>query len=121
MNRSQYTYIDIDKIVEVTEGSSELIKDMAAIFARQVPEYNSQLDFLLRANDLKALGKLAHKIKGTVALLGITQLVNTMKELEKLTGQNAKQQELEQNISKFKNLSTFALDELSDYLKRIKT
>ncbi len=116
-----YKHIDTDQIAEVTEGSIDLVEDMVAIFARQVPEYTRQLDFLYKTNDLQAIRKLAHKIKGTVSLLGITKLVTAMKNLENLTIDPAAPKVWEQYIELFKNESILALNELNDYLSRIKT
>ncbi len=115
-----YKYVSWDVINEVSDGNEELIFDLVNMFFKQIPIYSEQLNTLYTSNDFNALGKLAHKIKGSVSLLGIAELAKAMKELEVLTIEGREQHKYPQYIELFNTISEKATVELNDILNRIK-
>jgi HPt (histidine-containing phosphotransfer) domain-containing protein len=117
---TNYTYVSWDLINEVSDGNQELIIDLVNMFYQQVPVYSEQLNHLNATKDYIALGKLAHKIKGSVSLLGITDLVKGMKELESLASEGREPQRYCEYIDLFNTTCAKATIELNDILNRIK-
>lgn len=115
-----YKYVSWDLINEVSDGNEELIFDLVNMFYKQIPIYSEQLNALYTSKDFIALGKLAHKIKGSVSLLGITDLVKGMKELEGLALEGREQHRYPEYIEMFNTICEKATIELNDILNRIK-
>ena len=59
------------------------------------------------------MGKLAHKIKSSVAMMGIKELTTDMKTLECIAIEGKNKQQLTTLISKFKVISSEAIIELN--------
>lgn len=68
----------------MTDGNVELIREMIDIFTQQVKEYSMQMTDLLRRSEWTELSRLAHKAKTSLAIMGMKDLSDKMKELETL-------------------------------------
>jgi HPt (histidine-containing phosphotransfer) domain-containing protein len=115
-----YKHVNIDQLNEMTEGSNELIHDLIYMFMKQVPIFSEQLDTLYHKGEYLELGKLAHKIKGSVSTMGIADLANNMKELETLAKGSQHAEKYPELINKYKTISAEAIEELKDIINRIK-
>ena len=78
----QFTYADLTYLESMSMGSQEMVNEMIQIFLDQIPEFTDGLQDLLNKKDYSALGALAHKAKSSVAVLGMDNLAETLKELE---------------------------------------
>ena len=97
-----YRFINLDVLKEISEGSHDLMRDLITMFISQVPTFSEQLDNYYRTNDFISLGKLAHKIKGSVAMMGINELTSDMKKLELLALEKKDTHKYPEFISKFR-------------------
>ncbi|WP_256012386.1 Hpt domain-containing protein [Desertivirga xinjiangensis] len=75
--------IDLTYLNDVAGGSGEFIIDMIDIFIEQTPVYFDQLEQAIKANDWKGVGDMAHKIKPTLAFIGINEAKESMAEIER--------------------------------------
>jgi len=114
-----YKLVNIDQLNEMAEGSNELIHDLINMFFKQVPVFSEELDELYKKGDFLALGKLAHKIKGSVSMMGITELADYMKELESLAKENTQVEKYPELIKKYNTISAEAVEELKDIINRL--
>lgn len=117
---TNYKYVSWELLNEVSDGNQELIIDLVNMFYQQVPVYSEQLNLLNDSKKYVELGKLAHKIKGSVSLIGITELVKGMKELEGLAIEGREQHRYTEYIEMFNTICEQATIELNDILNRIK-
>jgi HPt (histidine-containing phosphotransfer) domain-containing protein len=115
-----YRYVDYDFLNAMAEGSNELIHDLIYMFIKQVPIFSEQLDSLLHKGEHLALGKLAHKIKGSVSTMGISELAENMKMLENLAKESKQVSRYPELIENFKSISAQAIEELKDIINRYK-
>lgn len=115
-----YKYVNWDQINEVSDGNLELTYDLIYMFFKQVPVFSNQLNNLYSSKDYVALGKLAHKIKGSVSLLGISDLVQGMKELENLALEGREPERYPLYIEMFNTICAKATIELNDIINRAK-
>ena len=115
---AEYKYINVDLIEQIADGSDELIRDLVEMFEMQAPRFSEQLDDLFTQNELVALSKLAHKIKGTLSTVGVTELAKQMKELEELAVRNDNPKRCKSIINNYKDISQKALLELKDFINR---
>jgi HPt (histidine-containing phosphotransfer) domain-containing protein len=114
----EYQQIDTNILKEVSCGNNDLISDLLQMFTRQAPIFAEQLESLYACKDFVSLSKLAHKIKGSAATLGICHLVAKMKELENSAKEEDKNNTCRELIELFKTTSQSAIVELNYYLNR---
>ena len=66
-------------------GDSKFIGEMIDLFREQIEEYKSIMPDLLEKKDYDGLSKIAHKAKSSVAVMGMTEVAELLKELEILS------------------------------------
>ena len=66
----------------MTDGNPVLIQEMINIFIGQVDEYIGEMNNLYGMQNWNGLSRLAHKAKSSVAIMGMTNLVEMLKEFE---------------------------------------
>jgi HPt (histidine-containing phosphotransfer) domain-containing protein len=74
--------IDLSYLNEVASGSVEFMIEMIDIFLEQTPVYFTQLTEAVNAGDWKTTGDTAHKIKPTLAFMGLVSAKNVLQEIE---------------------------------------
>jgi len=111
-----YKHVNLDFLNEMSDGSEDLTRDLINMFIKQVPMFSEQLDNFYQCGDYISLGKLAHKIKSSVAMMGIEELTTDMKALEEIAKEGKKSDKYPKYISKFKSISNEAIVELNQIL-----
>lgn len=114
-----YKHVNLDVLKEISEGSNDLMRDLIFLFISQIPVFSEQLDYYYKNEDFTSLGKLAHKIKSSVSMMGISELSSDMKKLEQLAQARKDTQKYPEYIERFKRISTEAVSELNDILQCI--
>ncbi len=110
-----FTYImitDLNYLKTMSGGDAKFIAEMIGLFAEQVDEYSELMPVLLREKDYDGLSKLAHKAKGSVAVMGMKQVENLLKELEKLAHEGIKTEQYEGMVNEFLGKIRLAAAEL---------
>lgn len=106
-------YINLSYIKEISEGSPDLMKELINIYIQQVPSFHSQMEHYYSLGKYELLGKLAHKVKNSVAMMGIAELTSDMKELEILAQNGQKTELYPEFIKRFKDISALSVEELN--------
>lgn len=110
---------DLTYLKNMSGESSDIIKEMITIFIEQTREYITDMQRLLDEKDYISLGKLAHKAKSSVAIMGMNDLAADLKILE-LKSKDAQDVETYPAIvTNFVTLSKQAIEELTDYTKTL--
>lgn len=104
--------IDLTVLEEMTDGSSELLLDMLDIFFLQVTTFNNEMEEAYNSGDYAKLGAIAHKAKSSVATMGITSIVQNMKEFELLAKSGKKTESYPEFLNLFKTTCEEAIKEL---------
>jgi len=104
--------IDLSYLREMSGGNKELILEMISIFTAQVKEFRSEMDHLLQNKQYDLLGKLAHKAKSSVSIMGLNDLAIQLKDLENSAGSGKKVETYAGTIENFKKATTEAVQEL---------
>jgi HPt (histidine-containing phosphotransfer) domain-containing protein len=86
---------------------------MISIFNVQVKDFGAEMDQLLNNRQYELLGKLAHKAKSSVAIMGLTDLAVLLKELEVSAGDGKNSESYSVTIENFKNTTSEAVKELN--------
>lgn len=112
MNEHKLQIVDLSYLKEMADGESAIIKEMIDIFIMQVDEFVEQLRQLHADKEWQNLGKVAHKAKSSVAIMGMTDLADNLKKLELLTKNGEGIELYEQIIKKFEEQCRLAVNEL---------
>ena len=76
------TNVDLSYLESVTDGDKVLIKELVDIFKNQIPVYLSDFKDALDQKDVEELGRIAHKSKSSVAIMGMGVLANELDTFE---------------------------------------
>jgi HPt (histidine-containing phosphotransfer) domain-containing protein len=114
-----YKYINTDYLEMVAGGDSDLLKELIGMFRDQVAIFNSEMITLLKENNYRALGNLAHKAKSSVAIMGMDSLANMLKTFELQATEDKNSDMFESYIQRFENETKCALDELDSLIKNL--
>jgi HPt (histidine-containing phosphotransfer) domain-containing protein len=82
--------IDMSYLSDIAGGSEEFMIEMIDIFIEQTPLYFEQLEEAVNSRDWKAVGDVAHKIKPTLAFMGIEEAKDIMADIERKARINGK-------------------------------
>jgi len=93
-------------------GDSKFIREMISLFRDQIEEYKSIMPELLHKKDYDGLSKVAHKAKSSVAVMGMDEVAELLKELEILTHDQREVERYESLITHFLEQSELAIIEL---------
>jgi len=106
---------DLNYLESMTEGNKGLIKELIGIFSTQVEEYSGQMQKFLVDQNWGELSKLAHKAKSTVAIMGMKDLSEILKQLEVLAKEGKKVDSYSEMIDHFCSECKIAVAELKLY------
>ena len=94
--------LDLSYIETVCDGDKEMMKEFSDIFIAQVPEFIEEFDLAFSNKDVVSLGKIAHKAKSTVSIMGLTDLAKELSELEDHAHEGAFSESYIKYINNFK-------------------
>lgn len=105
---------DLNYLRTMSGGDSKFIKEMIDLFREQIDEYKSIMPELLQNKDYDGLSKVAHKAKSSVAVMGMSEVADLLKELEILSHSEKEIERYEPMIKHFLEQSELAISELND-------
>jgi HPt (histidine-containing phosphotransfer) domain-containing protein len=111
--------IDLSYLREMSGGNKELILEMISIFSSQVADFGKEMDQLLANGQYEALGKLAHKAKSSVSIMGLTDLAGRLKDLENSANEGKNVQLYSATVENFKKTTEEAVQELEIVKKNL--
>jgi HPt (histidine-containing phosphotransfer) domain-containing protein len=111
-----YKFINMEYLDSVSGGDPSIINELVVLFKSQSVEIYNEMKSLYIDRDYTALGLLAHKAKSSVAIMGMTELAQTLKNFE-LQAREQKETHLYENyIEKFRSDTTEAVKELENII-----
>ena len=110
---------DLTYLKEMSGGNKDLIREMITIFNAQVGEFSRDMDSHLEKKEYELLGKLAHKAKSSISIMGMNDLALELKTLENLARDGKQIEKYEGIIDSFKNQTQLAVQELKEVLQKI--
>ena len=109
--------VNLSYLREWSDGDKGKVLEMINIFKSQIEEFAHDMDEYLEKKDYIALGKLAHKAKSSISIMGLDELSKDMKELENLTKSGKEEDKYSILVNKFKQETAIAVKELDDVLQ----
>ena len=80
----EVSYYDISEITKISRGNEGFVQKMLKMFIDQVPMHLEEMKEKFDANELTAVGEIAHRIKPTIDNMGIVSSKDTIREIEKI-------------------------------------
>ena len=111
--------IDLSYLREMSGGNQSLILEMINIFKNQVKEFTEGFEAHYERKEFEQLGKLAHKAKSSVSIMGLHELASDLKSLELSATAGKNQEKYQQIINKFKFDTNQAVNELEEVTKNL--
>ncbi len=74
--------LDLSYLKDVASGSDEFMIDMIDLFLDQTPAYFEQLEQFIIEENWSKVADIAHKIKPTLAFMGVDSARESMAEIE---------------------------------------
>ena len=103
---------DLNYLKTMSGGDSKFIREMIDLFREQIDEYKLIMPELLQKKKYDELSKVAHKAKSSVAVMGMSEAAEILKELEILTQGGKEVEQYGSMIDEFLEQSQQALKEL---------
>ncbi len=106
---------DMNYLRTMSGDNPELMSEMIDIFTDQVDDLFLDMKKNLEQKDYETLGKVAHKAKSSVAIMGMNKLSAKLKELELLTKDNEKPETYPSYLDLFQKETKEAIIELKGF------
>ena len=111
--------IDLTYLKNMSAGNKDLILEMIGIFKSQVVEFNQSMDVYYTNKQYELLGRLAHKAKSSISIMGLNELAADLKNFENLAKEGVEVEKYPGFIKKFKNETAEAIEELDEVVRNI--
>ena len=105
--------LDLSYIESICEGDKEMMKEFSDIFIAQVPEFIADFDTAYAEKDAVKLGRVAHKAKSSVRVMGLEDLGNELGKLEEAAESGDFLESYIDYINTFKQESKDTLNQLN--------
>lgn len=103
---------DLNYLRTMSGGDDKFISEMIDLFREQIEEYKNRMPELLRQKDYENLSRMAHKAKSSVAVMGMKEVADQLKELELLALEGKEVDRYDSIVTLFLEQSRLALEEL---------
>ena len=110
---------DLTYLRTMSAGNKELMLEMIDIFKHQVAEFTEQMSDLYEKKEYENLGKLAHKAKSSISIMGLHDLAKDLKTFENIAKAGIETEKYPMLIGKFRDETEAAIEELDQVVSNI--
>ncbi|MBE9469413.1 MAG: response regulator [Bacteroidetes bacterium] len=110
-------FVNLSYLKSVAENDNNIIIEFINIFKSQIPEFIEELNTAYNDKKWQELSSVAHRAKSSVAMLGISELADDMKNLEICAKEEKEIEKYPLIISKFEKILKLVLHELDFLIK----
>lgn len=111
--------LNLNYLNDIAGGSADFMIEMIDIFLEQTPIYFVQFEEALKVKDWKAVADLAHKIKPTLAFMGVDQAKDDMQAIERNARDQTNVDTIESEYFKLKATCDTLFAQLEQYKKKL--
>lgn len=110
---------DLTYLKNMAAGNKDLVIEMIGIFKQQVDEFVEEMNQLMEEEKYLDLGKLAHKAKSSISIMGLNELAIELKDFENLAKAGEQTETYPAFIAKFREETSDAVIELDEIAENI--
>ncbi|MBN1462613.1 MAG: Hpt domain-containing protein [Paludibacteraceae bacterium] len=111
-NTHNSTLCDFNFLTQTCGSNTQTFKNILATYLTQLPEEFDILKKAVNENELETIKRYTHKLKSSVGLLRISEMVITLQEMEKLAGSHYNQKTMKTMIETLLNYKDRVLQEI---------
>ena len=111
--------VDLSYLTDVASGSTEFMIDMIDIFLEQTPDYIIQLGLAIKDKNWPLVANVAHKIKPTLAFMGVISARDDMEEIEENARSLKNLEEIAPKFESLKAICGFLFTQLEELKKEL--
>lgn len=111
-DENKFKVINLDNLKELSGGDSQFIKEMLEVFLANYPKYMGKLMVGIEVKDWVEIRKMAHKIKPTLAYIGLDELIPEFQQVEEWALANTNYESIVTTINKLNTTCELALEEV---------
>jgi signal transduction histidine kinase/HPt (histidine-containing phosphotransfer) domain-containing protein/BarA-like signal transduction histidine kinase len=119
--RTQADQIDLTYLKEVSAGDDFIIKLAIEKYLEKTPEMLSEMDELLEQQEFQAFAQRAHKLKSSVATIGMNETRKDLSSLEKWAREGRNLQQIPQQWAALQPELHSAMKDLKSFLGSLST
>ncbi|MEZ4849879.1 MAG: response regulator [Bacteroidia bacterium] len=112
-------YTDLSYLKEISGGDDHIIKKTIEKFLETTPDMLRSMDDFLDNKDFINLGRCAHKLKSSVAFMGIDTIKDTILEIEGISKNGGNEHKLPQLVNRIRQVIEDSYKELQTDLATI--
>lgn len=106
--------LDLSYLIDITGGDKEMMLEMIDLFLEDIPIQIMKIKSLSGANNLKQLGKEAHKLKPTLQYVGFVKMHEAVIKLELISKSGIYTSEIDELIEQTIKYSEIVLPILKE-------
>lgn len=114
-----YGNINLNYLRDASAGNDSFIKEMITIFLKQTPVTLEKLSVLSDAKEWEEFRKLIHKMKPTVAMMGMKDAENLVKSIEKKVKLSMELETIGEELKKLSRICDESYKELEGELRKL--
>lgn len=82
MKKTSYLTYDLDKVLKMTDGDMELLKELFQLFISDYPKKLSQFSQAIEEENFEVIQNIAHSLKGASGNLGLSSIYELTLKIE---------------------------------------
>lgn len=110
---------DLTYLRNMSAGNKDLVLEMIEIFKNQVDEFVFEMNKLYKEQAYEDLGKLAHKAKSSISIMGLNDLAVELKTFENIAKAGVETDKYPGFIANFTTQTSEAVSELEEIAENI--
>ena len=115
----KFQHIDLNYLEDVSASDKKFIKEMIRLFMKQTPGFIDILQRATQTADWTNIRYMAHKMKATIAMMGIAELQPVIIQLEKYASKESHLAEVATLVKKISTICDEVYEELEQRLELI--
>ena len=108
--------VNLDYLSSITGGIPEVMSEIIQLFAVETPIIIKEMNEQFEQQNYFELGKVAHKAKGTILVLGLEETAKMLKVFELEAKESKNIEKYNDYINEFTNEFSYAIEQVSEYL-----
>ncbi len=110
---------DLTYLRNMSAGNKDLVLEMIGIFKSQVTEFVEDMNRLYDSKKFEELGKLAHKAKSSISIMGLNDLAIELKAFETMAKAGVEPEKYPEFIARFTKETSEAVIELEEVAENL--
>ncbi len=115
LNDKKNALFSLVKLEEMSRGDVDFVKKLVGIFIQTIPESIDEIIKFYEDNDIDGISRTAHKIKPSVATMGVKSIEQEILDLEGFSNENYDSNNLKKCIEKVSSTLTMVISELKEF------